>query len=72
MEIILPGIANTLGRLRREKKMKQREMAELLDIAGVLRVGSKQCSVILRHLVEAGELVQVRQKYYLNTQAEAR
>lgn len=31
MEIILPGIANTLGRLRREKKMKQREMAELLD-----------------------------------------
>ncbi len=41
------------------------------DIAGVLRVGSKQCSVILRHLVEAGELVQVRQKYYLNTRAEA-
>ena len=45
---------------------------ELLDIAGVLRVGSKQCGVILRHLVEAGELVQVRQKYYLNTRAEAR
>ena len=42
------------------------------DIAGVLRVGSKQCGVILRHLVEAGELVQVRQKYYLNTRAEAR
>lgn len=42
------------------------------DIAGVLRVGSKQCGVILKHLVEAGELVQVRQKYYLNTRAEAR
>ncbi len=41
------------------------------DIAGVLRIGSKQCGVILRHLVESGELVQVRQKYYLNTQAEA-
>ena len=42
------------------------------DIAEVLRVGSKQCGVILKHLVEAGELVQVRQKYYLNTRAEAR
>ena len=31
MEIILPGVANTLGALRRGKKMKQREMAELLD-----------------------------------------
>ena len=41
------------------------------DIAGVLRVGGKQCGVILRHLVESGELVQVRQKYYLNAQAEA-
>lgn len=41
------------------------------DIAGVLRIGSKQCGVILKHLVEAGELVQVRQKYYLNTRAEA-
>ena len=31
MEIILPGVANTLGPLRRAKKLKQREMAELLD-----------------------------------------
>ncbi len=31
MEIILPGIANTLGPLRKAKKLKQREMAELLD-----------------------------------------
>lgn len=35
------------------------------DIADILHVQSKQCTVILRHLVEAGELVQVRQRYYL-------
>ena len=31
MEIILPGVAKTLGPLRKAKKLKQREMAELLD-----------------------------------------
>ena len=31
MEIILPGVAQTLGSLRRAKKLTQREMAELLD-----------------------------------------
>lgn len=41
------------------------------DIAGVLHVGGKQCGVILRRLVESGELVQVRQRYYLNTPREA-
>lgn len=41
------------------------------DIAGVLHIGGKQCGVILKHLVASGELVQVRQKYYLNTPREA-
>lgn len=31
MKIVLPGVANTLGPLRKAKKLKQREMAELLD-----------------------------------------
>ncbi len=31
MEIILPGVASTLGPLRKAKKLKQREMAELLN-----------------------------------------
>ena len=31
MEIVLPGVANTLGPLRKARKLKQREMAELLD-----------------------------------------
>lgn len=35
------------------------------DIAELLRVESTQCTVILRHLVAAGTLVQVKQKYYL-------
>lgn len=35
------------------------------DIADILHVQSKQCTVILKHLVEAGELVQNCQKYYL-------
>lgn len=35
------------------------------DIAGLLHVQSQQCAVILKRLVEAGELVQVRQRYYL-------
>lgn len=35
------------------------------DIADVLHVQSEQCAVILKRLVEAGEIVQVCQKYYL-------
>lgn len=35
------------------------------DIADILHVQGKQCTVILKHLVEAGELVQISQKYYL-------
>ena len=31
MEIILPGVASPLGPLRKAKKLKQREMAELLN-----------------------------------------
>ena len=31
MEIILPGVASTLGPLRKAKKLKQRELAELLN-----------------------------------------
>lgn len=42
------------------------------DLAELLCVGSKQCGVILRHMVESGELTQERQKYYLNRKAEAR
>lgn len=39
------------------------------DIAGILRVQSKQCTVILRKMVEEGEIVQVRQRYYLKREA---
>lgn len=35
------------------------------DIADILHVQSKQCTVILKHLVEKGELVQICQRYYL-------
>ncbi len=35
------------------------------DIADILHVQSKQCTQILKHLVQSGELVQVKQKYYL-------
>lgn len=35
------------------------------DIADILHVQDRQCSAILKHLVEAGEIVQIRQKYYL-------
>ena len=35
------------------------------DIAEVLRIQQKQCSVLLKRMVEAGELVRIDQKYYL-------
>ena len=35
------------------------------DIVDLLHVGSKQCTLILKRLVEAGELVQQGQKYLL-------
>jgi integrase len=35
------------------------------DLAAVLRVEGRQCALILKHLVEAGELVQQGQKYLL-------
>ena len=42
------------------------------DLAELLCVSGKQCGVILRRLVEAGELTQERQKYYLNKKVQAR
>ena len=35
------------------------------DIADLLHIQRKQCALILRHMVEQGELVQSGQKYYL-------
>lgn len=35
------------------------------DIADILHIQGKQCTVILKRLVENGELVQISQKYYL-------
>ncbi len=35
------------------------------DIVELLRIQPKQCTLVLRHLVSAGELVQIGQKYYL-------
>ena len=35
------------------------------DIAALLHIQRKQCALILRHMVEQGELVQSGQKYYL-------
>ena len=35
------------------------------ELAEVLQVGPRQCSLILRHLVEEGRLVQRSQRYYL-------
>lgn len=35
------------------------------DIADILHIQGKQCTVILKHLVEEGELVQISQRYYL-------
>lgn len=35
------------------------------DIAAILHVQRKQCSLILKHMVDAGELVRVDQKYRL-------
>lgn len=41
------------------------------DIARVLNIQHRQCSLILKHMVEDGELVRISQKYYLNLQEEA-
>ncbi|WP_317348852.1 hypothetical protein [Pusillibacter faecalis] len=35
------------------------------DIAQLLRIRPKQCTLLLRHLVEDGELIQTGQKYFL-------
>ena len=35
------------------------------DIVELLHIRPKQCTLVLRHLVQAGELVQQGQKYYL-------
>ena len=40
------------------------------DIVGLLRVRPQQCSVILRHLLESGMLVQQGQKYLLAVDAD--
>ncbi len=40
------------------------------DIADLLHIQPKQCTLILRHLVEEGAVVQIGQKYYLPQQEE--
>ena len=35
------------------------------DVAEMLHIQSRQCTVILKRMVDQGELVQVRQRYYL-------
>lgn len=45
--------------------LEQAGFAYRQDIADLLRIQRKQCTLVLRRLVEAGELVQSGQKYYL-------
>lgn len=40
------------------------------DIVKLLHIQPKQCTLVLRHMVEDGELVQLGQKYYLPQQQE--
>ena len=35
------------------------------DVVDLLRIQPKQCSLVLRHMVEEGELLQVGQRYFL-------
>ena len=40
------------------------------DIADLLHIQPKQCTLVLRRLVEEGTLVQIGQKYFLPQQEE--
>jgi integrase len=67
MKYYLPGTVVPPERQAEEIRayLSREGFAYRQDIARLLRVGVGQCAPILRRLVSAGELVQVRQKYYL-------
>ena len=45
--------------------LKKERFACRKDIAAALRIESEQCSVLLKHEVDSGNLVKIGQKYYL-------
>ena len=47
------------------KTLERAGFAYRQDIVELLHIRPKQCTLVLRHLVQAGELVQQGQKYYL-------